>query len=330
MHYAKLLQGKIDAFVIGSELEALLQSVDDNYPNGDLRRYPGVVEMMNLAKAVRKILGPKVIITYAANWSEYHHDKSGIRHLDPLWSSEYIDVVGIDAYLPIVKEGMGDITLKDIKKGWESGELWDFYYNKNTKEKLPPEYGLKRIEYWWSNEHWSNGIKTSWKPKMKPIWFTEFGFPSMNRSVHAPHLAYDPNRKSAEAFKHTSANPDFALQARAIRVTLEYWNKKSDMIQNAFLWAWDVRPFPYFPQRLDLWSDGNQWSRGHWINGKIDLVSQVKLLSDVNVCNIKTNADMLFVDGYFNRIGEVRASNIMYSKKWSEHISKILSIGCRS
>lgn len=329
IHYAKLLKDKINAFVIGSELEDLLQTVDDKYPEGDLRRYPAVGEMINLAKDVRKILGPEVVITYAANWSEYHHDKKGFRHLDPLWSSEYIDVVGIDAYLPIVKEGMGDITLDDIKKGWESGELWDFYYNKNAKERLSPEDGLKRIEYWWSNEHWSNGIKTSWKPKMKPIWFTEFGFPSMNRSINAPHLTYDPKNRSSKAFRHTSTNPDFALQARAIHATLEYWNQKSDIIQNAFLWAWDVRPFPYFPERLDLWSDGNQWSRGHWINGKIDLISQVKLLPDVDVCNIKANVDTIFVNGSFNSIGEIKASHVVYSNKWSEYLSKIFSLGCR-
>ncbi len=136
LHYAKLLKGKVDAFVIGSELEGLLQSVDGKYEYGDPRRYPAVVEMINLAKMVREILGPKVVITYAANCSEYHHDKNGIHHLDPLWSSEYIDVVGIDAYLPIVKKGMGDITVEDIKEGWKSGELWDFYYDNDGKKKV--------------------------------------------------------------------------------------------------------------------------------------------------------------------------------------------------
>ncbi|MBP9792336.1 MAG: glycoside hydrolase TIM-barrel-like domain-containing protein, partial [Rickettsiales bacterium] len=189
-----------------------------------------------------------------------------------------------------------------------------------------PEYGLKRIEYWWSHEHWSNGLKTSWQPKMKPIWFTEFGFPSMNKSVNVPYETYDP--KSGKKPKHTSGNPDFALQIRAIRATLEYWRNKSDVVQNTFLWAWDVRPFPYFPQRLDLWSDGDQWSRGHWINGKIDVVSQVKFLPNIDVCNLKTNANTTIIDGYYNRIKNIDAPSTVYTAKGAKIISKVLSLGC--
>ncbi len=33
------------------------------------------------------------------------------------------------------------------------------------------------------------------------------------------------------------------------------------------LWAWDARPFPYFPDLTDVWSDGANWERGHWLNG---------------------------------------------------------------
>jgi hypothetical protein len=34
-------------------------------------------------------------------------------------------------------------------------------------------------------------------------------------------------------------------------------------------WAWDARPFPAFPLRDDLWSDGVNWDRGHWLNGRL-------------------------------------------------------------
>lgn len=36
-----------------------------------------------------------------------------------------------------------------------------------------------------------------------------------------------------------------------------------------YLWAWDARPFPAFPLRSDLWSDGANWDRGHWLNGRL-------------------------------------------------------------
>ena len=152
LHYANLLKGKIDAFVIGSEMQDLTQSIDLNYSYPDYRRYPAVIELIKLAKKVKQILGANVVVTYAANWSEYHHDKNKYHHLDLLWSSEFIDVVGIDAYLPITNKTMGDISIEEIKKGWSSGELWDYYYDRNKKSDIPPEWGLKQIEFWWKNK----------------------------------------------------------------------------------------------------------------------------------------------------------------------------------
>ena len=40
-------------------------------------------------------------VTYAADWSEYHHTAGGWYNLDPLWASSNIDVIGIDAYFPL-------------------------------------------------------------------------------------------------------------------------------------------------------------------------------------------------------------------------------------
>ena len=297
LHYAKLLKGKIDAFVIGSELKALTQVVNDNYLYPNVQRYPVVVELINLAEHVRAILGKEVIITYAADWSEYHHDENGCHHLDPLWASEYIDVVGIDTYFPITRKSEGDITNIEIKKGWESGELWDFYYKEGVATALSPEWGLKQIEYWWDNYHISHNITSMWKPRMKPIWFTEFGFPSIHMATNQPNIFYNPEAQDGGSPKYSSTNADFALQMRAIRATLEYWQNKSYMVQNMFLWTWDARPYPAFPEKLDLWSDGNLWSRGHWINGKIEPKSQVTLLADFNISTLSVYAEKLIIPG---------------------------------
>ncbi|MCX8508769.1 MAG: phage tail protein, partial [Rhodobacteraceae bacterium] len=32
--------------------------------------------------------------------------------------------------------------------------------------------------------------------------------------------------------------------------------------------AWDARPYPQFPARSDLWSDGINYARGHWVSGR--------------------------------------------------------------
>ncbi len=296
IHYANLLKGKIDAFVIGSEFKELTSVIDVRFQYPDVKRYPVVVELIELAKQVKSILGKEVIVTYAADWSEYHHHEEGFYHLDPLWASDYIDVVGIDAYFPLTNKTKGNIYFEDIKLGWESGELWDFYYDGNGRNKaLAPEWGLKQIEHWWSNNHTRSGIQSLWEPKMKPIWFTEFGFPSISMATNQPNVFWNPEAKDGGAPKYSSESVNFAIQMRAIRATLEYWQSKSEIVQNMFLWTWDARPYPSYPERLDIWSDGDLWIKGHWINGKIEPVSQVTLLSDFNVNILSVYAEKLII-----------------------------------
>ncbi len=65
-----------------------------------------------------------------------------------------------------------------------------------------------------------------------------------------------------------------------LRAVLGYWsdpeiNPVSDIYEgpmvdmsNAFVWAWDARPFPTFPNLRSQWSDGDNYARGHWLNGR--------------------------------------------------------------
>ena len=309
LHYAELLKGKIDGFIIGSELKNLTQVVDNEYNYPDQRHYPAVSELISLAQKVREIVGNDTVITYAADWSEYHHDNFGYHHLDSLWASEYIDVVGIDAYFPVTNKQKGDISLSEIKQGFESGEFWDYYYDNNEKKPLSPEWAVKQIEYWWGNEHYSSGIKSEWQPKMKPIWFTEFGFPSIHMATNQPNVFWNPDSVDGGVPKYSSGKPDFALQMRAIRAMLEHFQEKSEMVQNMFLWAWDARPYPAYPERLDLWSDGGLWSRSHSINGKIEPLGVVTILPNFNVSTLLIYADKLIIDSSLNNNAKLIIAN---------------------
>ncbi|GFR12079.1 uncharacterized protein TNCT_354051 [Trichonephila clavata] len=94
-HYASIAkQTKVEGFIIGSEF-AQLTKIRDEQGN-----YPAVIELVKLAKRIKLQLGKEVTVTYAADWSEYH-SYDGWYNMDELWSSEYIDVVGIDAYFPL-------------------------------------------------------------------------------------------------------------------------------------------------------------------------------------------------------------------------------------
>ena len=49
-----------------------------------------------------------------------------------------------------------------------------------------------------------------------------------------------------------------------------------------FIWAWDARPYPHFPALDNVWSDGVNYSLGHWLNGRIGAVPLGSLI--VSVC----------------------------------------------
>ena len=67
-----------------------------------------------------------------------------------------------------------------------------------------------------------------------------------------------------------------------------------DMIN---VWCWDARPFPDFPARDTVWSDGENWQRGHWLSGRMGLVPLSDIVTDI--CNQSglTDVDTLGVTG---------------------------------
>lgn len=277
LHYANLVKGKVDAFVIGSEFKGL-----NKVREGD--RFPAVLELIDLAAKVKAILGDAVKVTYAADWSEYHHTEGGWHHLDDLWASDDIDIVGIDAYFPLTSSKLSNISEEDILKGWDEGEGYDYYIDHNgAHQPLDPAYAWKNIEYWWNNLHINpNGQITKWKPQSKKIWFTEFGFPSIDKASNQPNVFYDPLCSDGGVPKHSNGNVDFAIQRKAIKASLERW-KGSEIVENMFLWTWDARPSPAWPY-LNCWQDQRLWSRGHWVNNKFGAANLASVL--LELCQI--------------------------------------------
>jgi len=279
-HYATLTAGKVDAFAIGSELVGL-NKVTDTPGN-----YPAVNQLVSLAATVRGIMGGGVKLTYAADWSEYHHTDGGWYHLDPLWASSTIDFVGIDAYFPLTDTPQNALgyDVDAVIAGWNSGEGYDWIYTdpeRTTQAALSPQYAWKNIDWWWNHTHTNpDASVTAWSPQMKKIWFTEYGFPSVDGATNQPNVFYDPT--SSESFfpHHSRGRVDFRAQRLGITATEAFW-AESDMVERKFLWTWDARPFPYFPDLLSVWSDGGVWVTGHWVTGKLGLSSLAVIVADL-------------------------------------------------
>ncbi len=285
IHYANLVKDHVDAFVIGSELIGLTKINHKNH-------FPAVKELIALAGIVKIIVGPSIKVTYAADWSEYHHTDGGWYNLDPLWSSKNIDFIGIDAYFPITESLSSDISQEEIQKGFSSGEGYNYYIDPldDSKKPIDPAYAWKNLKYWWENPH-KNPDKevTKWEPRSKPIWFTEFGFPSIDKATNQPNVFFDDNCVDGGVPKHSNGETNFGIQRTAIKAFIEFW-KTQEYIGEMFLWCWDARPYPAWPV-ANIWSDGCLWEKGHWVNykfGSSNLASILLEISDRCNLDIKT------------------------------------------
>ncbi|UXS23535.1 glycoside hydrolase/phage tail family protein [Agrobacterium tumefaciens] len=304
LYYAALAAraGGVDAFLIGSELRGLTALRDEN------DAFPFVEELVRLAGDVRAVMGPAVKLTYAADWSEYfgHQPADGsgdvFFHLDPLWASPDIDAVGIDNYMPLSDwrdedaangspDGMtGPDDAAAFRYAITAGEGFDWYYasdaGRAARQRTPITDGLKAkpwvfrykdIRNWWGNLHFDRlrgtekSAPTAWVPGSKPIWFTELGCPAVDKSATRPNVFPDP--KSAEnAFPYFSRRSRAdSQQRRFLEAHLDHWREAAAMVDadRVYLWTWDARPFPAFPQNGAAWSDGANWRTGHWLNGRL-------------------------------------------------------------
>jgi len=290
LHYANLVKDYVDAFIIGSELIGLTKIKDPG------NNFPAVNELANLAGLVKTIVGQRVLVSYAADWSEYHHTEGGWYNLDPLWASQAIDFIGIDAYFPLTNIEGSFIADKDIKEGFSQGEGYDFYacYERNQKIPLAPAFAWKNLKYWWENTHRNpDGIITAWQPRSKKIWFTEYGFPSIDKASNQPNVFFDPLCKDGGIPKYSNGEIDFSIQRRCIRAFIEFWGKE-EYIENMFLWTWDARPYPAWPH-MDIWRDGYLWEKGHWVNDKFGMASVASIILEIsNRCKI----DLKNVEAY--------------------------------
>ncbi|WP_290752243.1 glycoside hydrolase TIM-barrel-like domain-containing protein [Henriciella sp.] len=313
LHHARLAEeaGGVEAFLLGSEMQALSRLRDET------GAFPFVDELVALAGEVRAILGETTKISYAANWTEYGAyvpaDGSGdvLFPLDVLWACEDIDFVGVDWYPPIGDWRDGNDHL-DALAGYDGpedeaylrsqlqgGEAYDWYYAseaaraQQVRSPIMDEahgeawvFRQKDILNWWSSAHHErpagtrNAAPTGWSPGLKPVRLMELGFPAVDLGTNAPNLFHDP--KSAE-----SAFPPFSsgvrndvLQRKALEVSLAYWSAQP-CIEAVHAWAWDARPFPDFPARETIWSDGPNWALGHWLNGRSGLVSVGDVICDL-------------------------------------------------
>ncbi len=312
LHYANLCAaaGGVASFCIGSEMRSLTQIRDDT------GAFPAVEAFVQLASEVRTILGADTKIGYAADWSEYFGyqppDGSGdvLYHLDPLWSDDEIDFIGIDNYMPLADWRDGDdhldkaefhtmYDLDYLRGNIAGGEGYDWYYRDPEERELqirtpiedgahnePWIYRNKDLRNWWTLPHYErsggtrNSIPTAWEPRCKPIWFTELVCAAVDKGPNQPNKFLDPKSSESGLPHFSSGRRDDYAQMQFLRAYFSYYaepeNNPTSEVYNgpmvdmskAFIWAWDARPWPDFPNNTNVWSDGANHVAGHWLTGR--------------------------------------------------------------
>ncbi|WP_274424856.1 baseplate multidomain protein megatron [Chelativorans sp. YIM 93263] len=220
--------------------------------------------------------------------------------------------------------------LEALKAGINSGEGFDWYYaseaDRRAQIRSPISDGaygkdwvfrFKDLVGWWSNRHFNRigGVEasepTDWLPQSKPIHFTELGCAAIDKGPNQPNVFVDA--KSAEnalPYFSNGGRSDLA-QYRFLLAHYLHWreggttaNPVSSVyggpmvdVDEISLWAWDARAFPAFPLFTDVWGDGPNWARGHWLNGRLSGVSVAALIDAILSDHGLPPADTARADG---------------------------------
>jgi hypothetical protein len=230
--------------------------------------------------------------------------------------------------------GWGSIyNLDYLRANVAGGEGYTWYYpSQEAREAQAREpitdgaYGepwvwrYKDIRNWWSHAHHNRvgGVRqvsaTDWVPESKPIWFTEIGCAAVNKATNEPNKFLDPKSSESTLPAYSNGLRDELIQHQYLRAILSYWadpahNPVSTVyaepmidMGKVFVWAWDARPYPWFPNVDEMWSDGPNYRRGHWINGRVSGQSLASVVAEIcdrsGLHNFDVSALYGFVRGY--------------------------------
>jgi hypothetical protein len=224
------------------------------------------------------------------------------------------------------------------------GEGFDWYYHSPEARAAqlrtpitdgthgePWVYRYKDLRGWWENLHHNRigGVRaaepTGWQPGSKPIWFTEYGCAAVDKGTNQPNKFLDLKSSESSLPRYSSGARDELMQMQYLRAVADHWRDPAhnpisaayggpmvDMTR-AFVWAWDTRPYPFFPNNRALWSDGRNYARGHWLNGRSAALPLSELVAAIcrraGVNDFDTSGLYGYVRGYVvDEVADARAA----------------------
>jgi hypothetical protein len=220
-----------------------------------------------------------------------------------------------------------------------AGEGYDWYYASDADRAAqvrtpiadgvygkPWVFRVKDLAGWWGNLHFDrpggveSGTPTAWVPQSKPIWFTELGCPAVDKGANQPNVFPDPKSSASARPYFSSGRRDDLLQRRFLDAATSFFDPADpDFVEGSnpvsaiyggrmvdvgrtHLWTWDARPFPAFPAKAAIWSDGPNHATGHWLTGRLGAAPAdglvAKILADYGIADIAVEELDGVIDGY--------------------------------
>ena len=345
--------GGVEAFCIGSEMRSLTQirGSDSSFPAvaqlidlaAEVRELLGPEVKISYAADWSEYFGYQPeggdrFFHLDPLWANENIDFIGIDNYMPLsdWreGDDHLDA----SQYPSIHD------LDYLQANIEGGEGYDWFYPSEearaAQQREPTTDGAhdepwvfryKDLRSWWQNAHFDRvgGVRkpesTPWVPQSKPIHFTEYGCSAVDKGTNQPNKFLDPKSSESSLPHFSTGQRDPLIQMQYLRAVSGYWGDPArnplsaeyvgrmiDM-DHAYVWAWDARPYPYFPANTTLWSDGENYARGHWITGRVsgrrlaDVIAEVAMRADLG--DLDTRGAPGFVRGYLvDRVSEARAA----------------------
>ncbi|MCI2398642.1 phage tail protein [Aliiroseovarius subalbicans] len=130
-------------------------------------------------------------------------------------------------------------------------------------------------------------------PQFDAAWVDELGCGAVDKGTNQPNKFLDPKSSESSLPNYSNGRRDDLIQMQYLRAMYQYWGNPAHNVTDsetgvqmidmarAHVWAWDARPFPYFPGNTALWSDGENYAHGHWLNGRTSARSLASVVSEI-------------------------------------------------
>jgi len=117
-------------------------------------------------------------------------------------------------------------------------------------------------------------------PQFDAAWVDELGCAAVDKGTNQPNKFLDAKSSESDLPYYSNGARDDLIQKQYLRAMYSYWGDVAHNpvsveydapmldLSRSFVWAWDTRPYPFFPNNTAQWSDGDNYTRGHWINGR--------------------------------------------------------------